>query len=47
MDYPAEEPADAADMPLTLAASVVLSALPTDAHEALERVDNMEGQKGT
>ncbi len=37
----------AADMPLTMSASVVLSSLPKDAHEALDNADDMQGKKGT
>lgn len=36
-----------ADLPLTMAASVVLTSLPKDAHEALEAVaKESEGEKG-
>ena len=45
---PIPDDADAdASLPLTMSASVVLSALPTDAQTALAKVDDMEGVKGS
>jgi len=37
----------AADLPLPMSASVILSALPNDAHTALAQVDDMKGLKGS
>jgi len=37
---------NAADMPLTMAASVVLDHLPKDAHRALETAGELEQDKG-
>lgn len=37
---------DVADMPLTMAASVVLDQLPKDAHKALETAGELEQDKG-
>lgn len=46
-DDPEEEGEQDADLPLTMAASVVLTSLPRDAHEALEAVaKDGEGDKG-
>ena len=42
-----EEPEQDADLPLTMAASVVLTSLPKDAHEALQSIGKeAEGEKG-
>jgi ubiquitin-like protein ATG12 len=38
---------DQADMPLTMAASVVLTSLPRDAHQALENAGDFEVEKGS
>jgi len=46
-DAPLEEEENAADMPLTMAASVVLDQLPKDAHQALETAGELEQAKGT
>jgi ubiquitin-like protein ATG12 len=43
----AEEDDDGADLPLTMAASVVLEHLPKDAHKALETAGELEQAKGT
>lgn len=45
-DAPVEEDDNAADMPLTMAASVVLDQLPRDAHKALETAGELEQEKG-
>ena len=45
-DAPVEEEENAADMPLTMAASVVLDQLPKDAHQALETAGELEQAKG-
>lgn len=45
-DAQVEEEETAADMPLTMAASVVLEHLPKDAHEALETAGELEQAKG-
>jgi ubiquitin-like protein ATG12 len=37
----------AADLPMTMAASVVLEHLPKDAHQALETAGALEQEKGT
>lgn len=42
----AEENDGGADLPLTMAASVVLEHLPKDAHEALETAGELEQVKG-
>ena len=41
-----DEPEADASLPLTMSASVVLSALPVDAQTALAKEDDMEGVKG-
>ncbi|EGP88461.1 unnamed protein product [Zymoseptoria tritici ST99CH_1A5] len=46
-DAPAEEDPGAADLPLTMAASVVLEHLPKDAHQALETAGELEQAKVT
>lgn len=46
-DAPAEEDPGAADLPLTMAASVVLEHLPKDAHQALETAGELEQAKGS
>jgi ubiquitin-like protein ATG12 len=46
-DAPAEEDNPAADLPLTMAASVILDHLPKDAHQALETAGELEQAKGT
>jgi len=43
---PPEVDENAADMPLTMAASVVLDQLPRDAHKALETAGELEQEKG-
>lgn len=43
----AEEDDTAGDMPLTMAASVVLENLPRDAHKALETAGDIRPAKGT
>lgn len=43
----AEEDDGGADLPLTMAASVVLEHLPKDAHKALETAGELEQAKGT
>jgi ubiquitin-like protein ATG12 len=45
-DAPVEENDGAADLPLTMAASVVLEHLPKDAHQALETAGELEQAKG-
>ncbi|KAK6397827.1 hypothetical protein LTR65_005075 [Meristemomyces frigidus] len=45
-DAPVEEESNAADLPLTMAASVVLEHLPKDAHKALETAGELEITKG-
>lgn len=42
-----EEEDGGADLPLTMAASVVLEHLPADAHKALETAGELEQPKGT
>lgn len=46
-DAPPEDDDTAADLPLTMAASVVLDHLPKDAHKALETAGELEQAKGT
>lgn len=43
----AEEDDGGADLPLTMAASVVLEHLPKDAHKALETAGELEQAKGS
>ena len=43
---PIPDDEQAADVPLTMAASVVLTSLPKDAHEALEGAGELEQEKG-
>lgn len=45
-DLPPEEDDGAADLPMTMAASVVLDHLPRDAHQALETAGLLEQAKG-
>lgn len=47
LDGPLEEEDNAADLPLTMAASVILDHLPRDAHRALETAGELEQAKGT
>lgn len=42
-----EDEETGADLPLTMAASVVLDHLPKDAHKALETAGELEQAKGT
>lgn len=46
---PPEDPDDdtAADLPLTMAASVILDTLPRDAHAALARAGELENRDGS
>ncbi|EMC99504.1 hypothetical protein BAUCODRAFT_63570 [Baudoinia panamericana UAMH 10762] len=46
-DAPIEDDDNAAEMPLTMAASVVLEQLPRDAHKALETAGELEQAKVT
>jgi len=47
LDGPLEEEDNAADLPLTMAASVILDHLPRDAHRALETAGELEQAKVT
>jgi len=44
---PLEEDDTAADLPLTMAASVVLESLPKDAHSALQKAGELENKDGS
>ena len=43
---PVADDNDQADIPLTMAASVVLTSLPKDAHQALENAGDLGPEKG-
>jgi ubiquitin-like protein ATG12 len=45
-DLPDEDDDHGGDMPLTMAASVVLDQLPKDAHKALETAGELDREKG-